>query len=273
MTLPIIDTAEKTTRKLPQLKQAGVMTVIRYINPLNTRADKDVDAEEAHAIVANGMRLGLVCEGWGGAGPGGIGASINQTRGEQDAIVCRSYAANEVGAPAGACIYFAIDTDASSVEIQNFVLPYFRSVFRIMNDRTRQGPIYQVGVYGSGLVCQVVQTSGLAQLTWLSQSTGWRGYKDYKASMNWALLQHMPQQIAGLDTDPDEQNPAKNMGSFIPFGGESPPLPVLTGVFYIQDKLNKLLKINPPLILDGVVGPKTLGAIRTLLDQQERDTG
>lgn len=271
MTYPIVDTDEKTTRKLTQLKAAGVTSVIRYINPLNTKADKCVDNQEAKAIAEAGMRLGLVCEGWGGAGPGGLSASINQTQGERDAMICRDFADKVAGAPAGACIYYAVDTDASPSEITSYVLPYFRRVYSIMQDKNRQGPIYQVGVYSSGLVCQVLQDAALVHKTWLAQSTGWRGYRAYHDGNKWALLQHMPQQIAGLDCDPDEPNPLQDAGLFVPFGGAITPGPALSGLFYIQDKLNTLLKITPPLVVDGVWGPKTQAAVRLALDQLEKE--
>ena len=56
---------------------------------------------------------------------------------------------------------------------------------------------------------------GLADLSWLSCSTGWSGSKEYLASNRWALRQHLPQRIAGLDTDPNDAN--GDFGDFVPF--------------------------------------------------------
>lgn len=264
----IFDTNVPVTRKAAQLKGIGINSIIRYINPISLGSEKTVTPEEARALTAAGIRLGLVCEGWGGASSAGIGATINATTGERDALVCRQYAP-KVGAPQNACIYFAVDVDASAAQIQNYILPYFRSVRRILSDGSRPEPLYRVGIYACGMACDIVKSAGLADLTWLSNALGWNGSHTYKASLEWSLLQHLPQIILGLDTDPDEANPAKpEWGDFVAFGGAPGPAPVLTGIPHIQDMCNKILKLDPPLKLDGQIGPQTLGAITAALEQQ-----
>lgn len=265
----IFDTNVPVTRKAVQLKGIGIDSIIRYINPISLGSEKTVTPAEAHALTAAGIRLGLVCEGWGGAGAGKkLSDSINSDTGERDAMVCRQYAP-KIGAPRNACIYFAVDADASAAEIQNYVLPYFRSVRRILSDGSRPEPLYRVGIYACGMACNIVKSTGLADLTWLSNALGWNGSRSYKASLEWSLLQHLPQNILGLDTDPDEANPAKpDWGDFVAFGGAPGPAPVLTGIPHIQDMCNKILKLDPPLNLDGQIGPRTLGAITAALEQQ-----
>lgn len=39
------------------------------------------------------------------------------------------------------------------------------------------------------------------------------------------------------------------------------------GIAYYQEKLNKVLKLNPPLVVDGIMGPKTRFAIRQFQEQ------
>lgn len=201
----IIDTNHDVTPHLDALKALGIKTVIRYISPINPLGEKSVKPAEAHAIADAGLRLGLVCEGWGDFAHQGINAAA----GERDGGCCHDYAV-AVGAPEGACIYFAVDVDANPSQIKNLVLPYFQAVQAAFQDGK-----YRVGVYGSGAVCAAVTDAGLAVLTWLSCSLGWDGSRDYLASKKWAIRQHVPATIAGIDTDPDEAN--GDIGDFVPF--------------------------------------------------------
>lgn len=262
----VIDTNHITTPKLGALKAAGVRTIIRYINPINTKDEKTVKAAEARAIAAAGMKLGLVCEGWGGTGPQGLGHSISADAGQRDAMVCRTYAPT-IGAPAGACIYFAVDTDVSNDQVQRYVIPYFQQIWRILKDQNRAGPVYRVGVYGPGVVCKIVKASALCDLTWLSNAMGWNGSRPYRDSNEWDLLQALPKDIAGIDTDPDTIGRSGDIGDFVPFAGAIDVQPELSPTAKIQDDLNKVLALNPPLQTDGIIGPKSLAAIRLLLDR------
>src|SRR5579863_8465785 len=114
----IIDTNHDVTPHLPALKAAGVKSVIRYLSPINPKGEKCIKPAEAKAIAAAGLRLALVCEGWGDFAHGGISAGAGQRDGEW----CAQYAPT-VGASAAACIYFAVDTDASPAQINKLVLP------------------------------------------------------------------------------------------------------------------------------------------------------
>lgn len=208
----IIDTNHDVTRHLSALKAAGVQTIIRYISAINPSGEKTIKPLEAHAIAAAGLRLGLVCEGWGDFAHGGI----SSVAGSRDAKFCLSYAAT-LGAPDDACIYFAVDTDASDQQIQGLVTPYFNAIGDVFTDDTP----YRIGAYGSGDVCSAVDD--LVDLTWLSCSLGWSGSREYltEQPIPWALRQHNPQIIAGLDTDPNDSS--GDIGDFVPFamGGQA----------------------------------------------------
>lgn len=201
----IIDTNQNTTGSLARLRAAGIETIIRYISPINPAGEKTVKAAEARAIAAGGMRLGLVCEGWGDFDHD----AITGATGRRDAEFCLQYAP-KVGAPKGACIYFAVDTDAGDQQINRLVIPYFQSIVDAFSDSD-----YRIGVYGSGAVCRAV--TEIVDLTWLSCSLGWAESREYLVEQPtpWALRQHTPQTIAGLDTDPDDPN--GDIGDFIPF--------------------------------------------------------
>ena len=209
MTL-ILDTNHDTTPHLPALKAAGVQTVIRYLSPINPSGEKCIKPAEAHAIGSAGLRLALVCEGWGDFAHGAISAGA----GERDGEWCAKYAPT-VGAPDGACLYFAVDVDASATQIRKLVLPYFQSISAALQGAT---PKYRRGGYGSGSVCSAAIASALVDLSWLSCSLGWSGSRDYLASNKWTLRQHPPTTIAGIDCDPDDAN--GDFGAFVPFAAK-----------------------------------------------------
>jgi hypothetical protein len=210
----IIDTNHDVTDRREALGNLGIKTVIRYLSAINPGGEKSIKPPEARAIAAAGIRLGLVCEGWGDFAHGGISA----VAGQRDAAFCVRQAP-AVGAPPDACIYFAVDVDADAGQIGALVIPYFRSIADVMSAGGYQ---YRIGVYGSGDVCDAVAKAGLADLTWLSCSLGWSGSRAYRDRdpAPWALLQHVPQTIAGIDTDPDEAN--GDCGDFVPFASAPP---------------------------------------------------
>jgi glycoside hydrolase-like protein len=208
----ILDTNVDTTLHLTVLKAAGIKSVIRYLSPINPSGEKCIKPPEAHAIAAAELRLALVCEGWGDFAHGAISAGA----GERDGEFCARYATT-VGAPDNAAVYFAIDVDANAAQIKKLVLPYFASIdaaFKAL------APNLRCGVYGSGAVCEAVMAAQLADFPWLSCSLGWSGSRAYFSSNKWALRQHVPATIAGIDCDPDDAN--GDFGDFAPFAPASP---------------------------------------------------
>jgi Domain of unknown function (DUF1906) len=203
MTALILDTAEDITRHLPAIKAAGAKTIIGYMNSLNPNGGKCWTPERVKAVAAAGLRVGLVHEGWGGVGGKGISAAD----GKRDGDYCRERAA-ELGAPNGACVYFACDNDFTPAQVASQVLPYFRAVRASFADR-----FYRTGVYGSGLVCAAVFHNGLVDLTWEAQSKGWAGFKDFMAKAN--MVQGASTHVDGVDVDPDVAQ--GDIGDYVPF--------------------------------------------------------
>lgn len=208
----IIDTNHDTTPHLPALSAAGIATVIRYLSPIGPHGEKCIKPPEARAVAGAGLRLALVCEGWGDFAHGAISAGA----GERDGAWCTENAP-AVGAPAGACLYYAVDVDAGADQIRKLVLPYFRSI-KAMHDAAAIK--YRIGVYGSGSVCTAVLAAGLADLSWLSCSMGWSGSRAYLAENKWAVRQHLPATLCGIDCDADEAN--GDCGEFVAFAGAQP---------------------------------------------------
>ena len=203
----VIDTNVYTAPHLSALKAAGVKTIIRYLSPINPKGEKCIKPAEAHAIAAAGLRLALVCEGWGDFAHGGISAGA----GTRDGEWCAAYAPT-VGAPAAAGLFFAVDVDANAAQIRKLVIPYFAAIADAFKAAGRK---YRGGVYGSGAVCTAVTAAALAELPWLSCSLGWAGSRAYLAEKRWALAQHPPRLVAGIDCDTNDAN--GDFGDFAPF--------------------------------------------------------
>lgn len=191
MTALIIDVAQDVTAKLPQLKAAGITTIFGYLSSINPDGAKCLTPSRVRAIAAAGMRVGLVHEGWGGVGGNGISAAD----GDRDGRYCRRQAP-ALGAPRGACVYFACDQDFTLQQIRTLVLPYFTAIRAAFADE-----FYRVGVYGSGAVCAAVIAAELADLSWQAQSRGWLGYGAWLGKAN--LLQGPEEGLTGLDVDTD----------------------------------------------------------------------
>lgn len=203
MTTLIIDTADDPTPKLAALKASGVRTIFGYLSSINPAGGKCWTPARMRALAAAGLRAGLVHEGWGAVGGGGISAKD----GARDGRYCR-VAAIALGAPRGACVYFACDWDFSPAQIQASVIPYFKAIRAEFADG-----FYRVGVYGSGAVCAAVIGAGFADMSWQAQSRGWLGYSAWLAKAN--MRQGPETKIAGLDIDTDTAQ--GDIGDFAPF--------------------------------------------------------
>lgn len=272
----IIDTNHDVTRHLDALKAAGVRTIIRYDNRLNPGGEKQVKPAEARAIAAAGLRLGIVYEG-----AGDQSGQFSDGIGHLDAAYARDQAAKR-GQPDGSAEFFAVDFDANPLQVRTNVISYFQGVRRAFAEDTGK-PNLRVGVYGSGLSCRSVVEAGLAELVWISCSMGWSESRVLFASGKWNLRQHVPQIIAGIDTDPNDINPDRpDIGDFVPFGGAvaapeapiaaPPPAPAVATpdapvsptvgnhISWVQAALNALDKAG--LAVDGDDGPATQAAVK-----------
>lgn len=212
-----IDANVNLSAKLACLKQAGVTTAIRYYN--RNMTPKVIKAAEFNAILAAGLNLCIVHQR-GGRDPDEYGAQ----NGTLDAAHCRNYG-KTLGQPAGSAIYFAVDFDISAADLQRKVVPYFQAIRTEMANGIAL-PAYRIGVYGSGMTCKTLLDAGLVDLTWLSQSRGFTGTAAFRQSNRWNLLQLMPEDLCGINIDPDIVNPAIPVfGQFNvhgPVGGAAP---------------------------------------------------
>ena len=165
----IIDTNRDTTKHLARLRAAGIETVIRYY--ARSMSSKVIRRAEALAI-----------------GQAGHAAWHRVRRRRRPALgVLAGHGIQGRGVLA--CVRCARDRAASRqrglfrgrfrcqrAEIRTAIIPYFRGVARAFAEDNGL-PVYRVGVYGSGAVCAAVLDAGLAELAWVSCSTGWSGYR------------------------------------------------------------------------------------------------
>lgn len=133
-----------------------------------------------------------------------------------------SYGHNVVKQPAGSAIYFAVDVDATSGQINDVITAYFSGIRRAFDELSGGQPDYAIGVYGSGLVCQRLLDAKLVEFAWLAGAKGWQGYQAFDQSGGWAVKQILTVQgdqigewVCGTWIDRDELNPAfESVGQF-----------------------------------------------------------
>ncbi len=187
------DTTQDVTRHVTAIKAGNYDFVARYLSQSHWKV---IGATEAAAIAAAGLGLVLVYED----GPT-TAHYFSFGRGQADGMRAAQQA-QLIGAPPAIVLYFTVDYDASTSDIDGPITQYFNGVVGALRSfAAANGTGYATGVYGSGATCTAITAAGLAQCGWLAQSTGWNGHDTYT---DWSIRQGMPAVIAGLSVDPDD---------------------------------------------------------------------
>lgn len=139
---------------------AGVSFAGRYYCSVD--ASKVLQPSEAMVLASLGLKIVSLYEDDPTAA-----SYFTPSRGTSDARTALQQARAARQTP-GSAIYFCVDYDASADDVIGAILPYFDAVASTIGER------FEVGVYGSGLVCVAVAAAGYASYTWLSNSTAWR---------------------------------------------------------------------------------------------------
>jgi len=232
----IIDTNHRTTTKLSGLAANGVTAIIRYYARFTQQREKRLIRSEAEAILNAGMSIAVVHQA-----AGDQAAAFSHDSGIADATYARNYGAKVIGQPDGSAIYFAVDFDADQPEVNNRIVPYFRAVRSVLQSSDLL-PKYKVGVYGDGVTLKTLLDGGLVEFTWISQSLGFPGTRQFKSSNRWTLFQHLPSTIDGLDLDVDDLNPAfTDFGAF----GRLDSLPVISPRLVVKARAGLRLRAGP----------------------------
>jgi hypothetical protein len=170
------------------LVKNGITFVGRYYFNLTQTVKEKFTAAEALRLSNAGLDLVAVYEnksdtyGYFSSGQGTLDA-----KGALDQ-------AQALGQPEGSAIYFTVDCDLTSAQVNANVVDYFEAVNAVI------GKTYDIGVYGSGLTCATILDRKLAMFAWLSCSMGWSGSKQFTG---WHIKQSNPANVCGLDVDPD----------------------------------------------------------------------
>lgn len=86
--------------------------------------------------------------------------------------LCALISAKLLGQPYGSAIYFAVDFDANEASHLTRIKAYFDIIKKKFKGR------YSIGVYGNGITCSLIKNN-IADFSWLSRSTGHKGYDIY----------------------------------------------------------------------------------------------
>ena len=176
---------------LSTMRGIGIKTIIRYYDHEDeTLPGKTLRRDERNLIATNGFQTAVVFQHHNNRF-----ASFTALRGQQDAE--RSLAlAQENSQPRGSAIYFGVDGPwEAAYELAN-VAAYFQELkARLV------GFGYRIGVYGSGLVCNMLLSTGLAELCWLGAPTAWPDYHAYYQTRRWGLAQLRTSRCGGRSVD------------------------------------------------------------------------
>lgn len=206
-----LDTTMELTRHAVALKAQNYDFALRYYS---NNAAKNLSLGEARALSGAGLKIGVVWET-----SGTHAAFFTRAQGLADGAQAFRMASEAIGQPFGSAIYFAVDYDPTQADIDGGIANYFTGVRAALYVANVGQPSYRVGVYGSGLCCGALVERGMAELSWLSQSSGFAGSRQYAEQKRYDLIQMLPARIVGedgivLSIDPDATHPDKDAGLF-----------------------------------------------------------
>ena len=137
----VIDTATNVRVHAKALFARGVRVVIRYYTS-NMGSGKLLRLDEARALSEAGLGIAVVYQV-----AQNKRSDFDRERGKTAGNNAWRYAMQTIGQPAGSAIYFAVDYDASTHDVEQAIVPYFEAA----RAQLRPGdPMqsYRIGVYG-----------------------------------------------------------------------------------------------------------------------------
>lgn len=114
--------------------------------------------------------------------------------------------ARAVGQTLSSTIYFAVDYDASLEEVNNNIKSHFVELKSVINTAG-----YQLGVYGSSLVCKTLKEAGIVKKTWLTMASDW-GYGT--VFNDWDIHQVDTVTVSGVLCDKNEAKDLSSIGAW-----------------------------------------------------------
>lgn len=169
--------------QIETLKSNGYEIVGRYLTKVEGGLDKNLSVGEINRIFDADLRIFPVFQEYGGAN-----SSFGYENGIKNAEHAHT-AAKELGVPYNTTIYFAVDYDPQTTEINEFIVPYFEGVCNRML-KYGAGISYKVGVYGTRNVCKILkENTEVASLFVLDASYGFSGNLGFVMPNDWAFDQ------------------------------------------------------------------------------------
>ena len=187
-----IDLARDTSDLSNELKGGGIDFVARYYRDPDSHLPP-LSPSEAQILSSQGLKIVAVWE-WHTPDP----SHFQYAGGYSDAQMAYAQA-RAVGQPPGSAIYFAVDYNVPG-EALGPVADYFRGIAAGLTASGGGHSEYQIGVYGSGTVCDAIKSAGLARYAWLSSALNWAG-AEYDA---WDIRQGQRMPDFSFDQDADE---------------------------------------------------------------------
>jgi hypothetical protein len=185
-----------------ELKESHLDFVARYYRDPASRWPA-LSAEEARTVSSAALKLVALWESHSHRPD-----YFSNASGYSDALAAYRQA-KAIGQPAGSAIYFAVDYNAQEPDVSGSVDQYFRGVAAGLAAAAGRASEYRVGVYGSGTVCDHLKRAGLAEYTWLSNSTAWTGYDSFT---DWDIRQGP--RLPSLTFSQDSNEARGEYGSF-----------------------------------------------------------
>jgi hypothetical protein len=212
MALQGIDVPHDASDALNEIRDSKIDFVARYYRSPTSRWPA-LSAREAQGLSALGLNLVTVWE-WHSHQP----EYFSYNSGYADGISAYNQA-KTVGQPPGSAIYFAVDYNARSADIDGPIRQYFQGVNAALAAASGGRPDYKVGVYGSGAVCDAMKRGGLARYAWLTGSVAWTGTYSYD---DWNIRQGGHFSVLSFNHDANEAK--EDYGGFRVAGGGAAPV-------------------------------------------------
>lgn len=192
-----LDTVSNVSNIVNTIKNNGYSFVARYYS-LSANA-KRTSAAELAAIGNAGLKRVVVYQNLHNAY-----SKFSSSIAQGDASDAISQA-KSVGQTSGA-IYFAVDYDATSSEIDANIKAHFQTLKTMVNLAG-----YTLGVYGSSLVYKKLKEDGIVNYTWLAMSTGWGHGTQWN---NWNIHQTGGVTVGGISFDKNEASSTTGIGAW-----------------------------------------------------------
>jgi hypothetical protein len=222
MSQPTIDYRDPANLSfLHGLRRKGVKTILRYYSYFDDNGrTKTMYKQERDAITKSNISVAVVFQHCNSS----TVKFEDDTVGYADATRALDLA-KENAQPSGSPIYFGVDFDpkegryTEALNIETNIANVERYFTQIAEKFTGSG--YRVGVYGSGIICDVLQKGNIAELCWLSQSSRFLRTADRIRSKSYDLRQFYVYPLArcnGREVDfNNTREPNHQFGQFVDY--------------------------------------------------------